>query len=322
MIILGTILSSLNYQICEIKLKANDLGALYIHTFGALFGTSIYMVLFCSSKMKKKKLEENFYNKSNYFSNITSFIGVLFIWCYFPSFNSGLVSNTNARFRACINTYFSLIGSVIGSFSLSFLLYKGRVVMEHILFGCFSGGVIISGCCSVCIDHWIALIIGIINGLISVIFIDKIKPYFIKWKYYDIFNTIYIHGVPGLIGAFITPMMIGDLKRRMDGNDNYHLLLNDIERENDLQAAVQVGAIFVTLGLAFASGISTGYLMKNLSCGVVKKYFIDSELFEKESDIIDNVEQNQFYYGDHTRASLFQNKIDFPDQVNQPSYNE
>ena len=48
MIILETIMCSLNFQLCDVKLKAIDGGALYIHTFGALFGLSIYMVMFYS----------------------------------------------------------------------------------------------------------------------------------------------------------------------------------------------------------------------------------------------------------------------------------
>ena len=321
MIVLETIICSLNFQLCDAKLKIVDLGALYIHVFGAFFGVSIYMVLFYTSKMKSKNLKENFFNKSDYTSNLTSFIGVLFVWCYFPSFNSGLVKNNNARYRASINTYFSLTGSVLGAFSFSSLLYKGRLLFEHILFGCFSGGVMISGCCSICIDHWAALLIGLCSGSISVIFLCFIKPYFIKWNYFDIYNIIYIHGIPGLLGAFITPMVIGNIKYRLNYDDHYHYLLNDMDRKNDLQAGIQVGAIFITLGLAFVSGISTGYLMKVVACGKVEKFFMDSEMFENEINIIDNLELNQFYYGDINRASLLQNKIEFSDRGSHISYN-
>ena len=321
MIILETIMCSLNFQLCAVKLKTVDVGALYVHTFGAIFGVSIYMVLFYTSKMKSKNFRENRFNKSDYISNLTSFIGVLFLWCYFPSFNSGLVTNNNARYRSSINTYLSLTGSVLGAFSFSSLLYKGRLLFEHILFACFSGGVIISGCCSVCIDHWAALLIGLLCGLISVLFLHYIKPYFVKWNYCDIYNTIYIHGIPGFLGAFITPMMIGDFNNRIK-DKQYHFLLNDLDRENNLQAGIQVGAIFITLGIAFASGISTGYLMKVAACAKIEKFFMDSEMFENEINVIDNLELNQFYYGDINRASLLQNKIDFSsDKGSQISYN-
>ena len=330
MIIIETIMSSLNFQLCDVKLEAIDVGgAIYIHTFGTIFGLAIYMVLFCKKKMKSKIIDFNHFNNSNYFSNITSIIGVLFLWFYFPSFNSGLVLSDNARYRSSINTYFSLCGSTVASFMTSALFHKGRFVFEHILFGCFSGGVIISGCCSVCIDHWAALLIGFLCGGICVTFLSKLKPYFLKWGFFDIYNIICVHGVPGILGALITAMMIGDINKRVDNNLDYHyILLNDMDRENNIQAGIQIGAIFITLGLSFVSGIATGYLMKVSTCGKINNYFTDSEIFENEYNIIDNLEQNQFYYGEINRASLFQSKMEFPPQkssssderVNQPSF--
>ena len=331
MIIFETIICSLNFQLCDVKLKTIDVGgALYIHTFGAIFGLSIYMVLFFSRKTKSKILEDNHNNKSNYFSNITSFIGVIFLLSYFPSFNSGLVFSNNAKYRSSINTYFSLCGSIVGSFITSAVFYKGRFVFEHILFGCFSGGVIISGCCSVCLFHYAALIIGFLCGCISVVLLAKIKPFFVKWKYYDIYNIICIHGIPGLLGAFITPMMIADFNARLnykknnENNEDYnYFMIDNYDRHPYTQSGIQIGAIFITLGLSFISGISTGYLMKVSKCGIINNYFTDSEFFEEEANIIDNLEQNQFYFGEFTRASLFQNKIDFPpDRGSQPSYNQ
>jgi ammonium transporter Rh len=326
LIIIETIMSSLNFQLCDAKLKVIDVGgSLYIHTFGAIFGIAIYMVLFCSQKMKSQVLSQNYFNKSNYFSNITSFIGVMFLICYFPSFNTALALDNGARYRASINTYFSIAGSIIGSFITSALFNKGKIFFEHILFGCFSGGVIISGCCSVCLDHWAALLIGFLCGGIIVTLLSLLKPYFIQWKFYDIYNIIIIHCIPGILGAFITSMMIGDIKRRKD--DYYLILLNDMERENNIQAGIQVGAIFITIGLSFISGIASGYLMKISTCGKVIHFFTDSELFENDKNIIDNLEQNQFYSGPINRASLFQNKIDFPPsrasdiRASHPSYN-
>ena len=161
---------------------------------------------------------------------------------------------------------------------------------------------------------------GIIVTLLSLL-----KPYFIQWQFYDIYNIIIINCIPGILGAFITSMMIGNIKNRR--NDYYLILLNDMERENNIQAGIQVGAIFITIGLSFISGIATGYLMKISTCGKVIHFFTDSELFENDKNIIDNLEQNQFYSGPINRASLFQNKIDFPPsrasdiRASHPSYN-
>ena len=55
MIIIETIMSSLNFQLCDVKLEAIDVGgAIYIHTFGTIFGLAIYMVLFCKKKNEIK----------------------------------------------------------------------------------------------------------------------------------------------------------------------------------------------------------------------------------------------------------------------------
>ena len=329
MIILETFVCSLNYQLCDVKLETIDVGgALYIHTFGTIFGLAVYMVLFCSTKMKEKIAYYSYFNNSNYFSNITAIIGVLILFSYFPSFNSGLVFSENGKYRSSINTILSLTGSTACSFITSAFFNKGRFVFEQILFGCFSGGVIISGCCSVCIDHWAALLIGCLCGVICVTFLSQLKPFFIKWGFHDLYNIISIHGVPGLLGAFLTAMMIGDINKRIkNGNDYHYILLYDLNRKNNIQAGVQIGAIFITLALSFVSGIATGYLMKVSTCGKVRNYFTDSEIFECEVNIIDNLEQNQFYYGEYNRASLSQNKREYPSyrasdpRGSQPSYN-
>ena len=44
--------------------------------------------------------------------------GTLFLWLYWPSFNSALASG-NAQNRAIINTYYSMTGSVISTFIFS-----------------------------------------------------------------------------------------------------------------------------------------------------------------------------------------------------------
>ena len=281
MIIIETIMSSLNFQLCHVKLRIVDTGgSLYVHTFGTIFGLAIYMVFFCSTKMKNTLKSFSSYNTSNYFSNVTSFIGVLFLWIYFPSFNCSLTWNDKTRYYAVISTYLSLAGSLVTTFITSALYNKGRFVIEHILFSSFSGGVIISGCCSVCIDFWSALLIGCLSGVISVTFLKYVKPYFIKWGFDDFFNVIIIHGIPGLLGAFITPMMISGIARRRDD-------LNDFifdDREAGPQAGIQIGAIFITIGLSFISGIATGYLMKVSSCGKIVNYFKDIEFFEDEEN--------------------------------------
>ena len=291
LIIGETILCSLNLELCDEKLKIIDTGgALYVHTFGAVFGFAIFLVLFRS---RKKRMRLNSYNNSliNNLSKITCFIGVLFFINYFPSFNAGLALSDDGRYRAVINTYFAIVGSIICSFIMSGFLNNGKFNYEHVLFGSFSGGIIISGCCSVCLDHWAALLIGMISGILCVVLLEYLTKLFIQLGFYDIYNILVVHAIPGILSGFISPMFIADLNRRADNNnfDWHYILLNYKDRGNQAQAGIQVSAVFITLAISFVGGITTGFLIKVSRCGKIFNYFDDNEFFvEGMNEVIIN----------------------------------
>ena len=306
LIISETILSSLNLKLCDVKLKIIDTGGgLYIHTFGALFGIAIYIVLFRSKKKRARLSAYNRANITNYLSNITCFVGVLFILNYLPSFNSGLALSDDGRYRAAINTYFSIIGSIVMSFIITGFIYNGKFIYEYILFGSFSGGIIISTCCSVCLDHWAALLIGMLCGLICIILFKYLNELFLQLGYYDIYNIIIVHGIPGILGAFISSMFISDLDHRVD--NYYNILLKDMERTNRAQAGIQIAAIFITCAISFVGGITVGFLIKVSRCGKIKEYFDDNEFFYGKLD------------GEFNNNNFNDNMTDIEDN-NQPSF--
>lgn len=301
MAIAESILVTMNFQFGEEKLETVDTGgALYVHTFGAVFALSISVVLFCSSKAKEQIQRYENLNRSNYFSNITTFLGLLLIFAFFPNFNSVLSYKQMNVNRSRINTYLSLIGSVIGSLVTSGIINQGKVVLEQILYGTLSGGIIISGCCSVCLYHWASLILGTASGAIAVVLLAKIKPFFIGWGLRDCCNVIMIHGIFGILGGFITPMFVGGLnKTKIQDNEFFH----DNSRSPARQAVIQVGGLFITLGISFVGGIATGFLMKVSTCNELNILFTDAELFKD--------------FNDDTNIKM---QID-DDKGSQPSYN-
>lgn len=318
MAIFETIFCSFNYQLCEQKIKIIDYGgALYIHTFGAIFGLAISIVLFFSSKMKKSFQTNDYLNKSSYFSNIIAFLGMFFLFCYFPSFNSALSLNEKLRYNGKINTYFSLFGSVMGSFITSALFNGGRFVFEQILFGSISGAVIISGCCTVCFYYWASLLIGTLSGVICVIFLTKIKPIFLRKGFQDTCNVFIVHGLSGLLGGFITPIFISGFKYIENTNPlDMNTLINN--REYNSQAGMQIGAIFATVGFSFIGGIATGFLMKFTLCGKINEFFTDSVFFkEEENNFFEYIEPNTMFNVDINNPSLFPKKFEFPIYENQ-----
>ena len=179
--------------------------------------------------------------------------------------------------RARINTYLSLFGSVIGSIVTSGIINEGKIVLEQILYGVLSGGIIISGCCSVCFYQWASLILGTLSSVICVVILSKVRPFFVGWGLNDICNVLITHGVFGLLGGFITPMFI----RGLDSNDvEKYELFYDSTRSTARQAGIQVGGLFITLGISFVGGIATGFLMKVSTCNELNWMFTDAELFK------------------------------------------
>lgn len=59
---------------------------------------------------KKEENEPGQYEAPTYTSDLFAMIGTLFLWIYWPSFNSVLADGT-AQERAILNTYLSLAGA-------------------------------------------------------------------------------------------------------------------------------------------------------------------------------------------------------------------
>lgn len=57
-------------------------------------------------------------------------IGTLFLWCYWPSFNSALALNETYIFLSYLNTYFCLIGSLLGTIGFCVWYYEGKYNMD------------------------------------------------------------------------------------------------------------------------------------------------------------------------------------------------
>jgi ammonium transporter Rh len=75
---------TLNEVVCTYKIQAFDVGgSMLIHAFGAYGGLTISLILGSILKPNSKP-------PSNYFSNLFAFIGTLFLWMYWPSFNFGV----------------------------------------------------------------------------------------------------------------------------------------------------------------------------------------------------------------------------------------
>jgi ammonium transporter Rh len=86
---------SLNYSIITYIFKAYDVGGtMIIHVFGGYFGLASLFFFnpkaACEAGRKDKPLD-----RGNYLSDLVSMTGTLFLFCYWPSFNSAMVTGSS-----------------------------------------------------------------------------------------------------------------------------------------------------------------------------------------------------------------------------------
>jgi len=87
-----------------------------IHSFGAFEGLLLSFVLAKIVKPTSKA-------ETSYTSNIFAFIGTLFLWMYWPSFNFGVLATTPfTKTQIITSTIMSLTGSCLSTFLTSAFL--------------------------------------------------------------------------------------------------------------------------------------------------------------------------------------------------------
>lgn len=106
---------------------------------------------------------------ASYTSDIFAMVGSVFLWIYWPSFNSILVDGDQQE-RAILHTYLSLAACTVTTFCLSGLLNKDRKFdMVHVQNSTLAGGVAVGSVCNLILHPWGAIMIGILSGVLSVV---------------------------------------------------------------------------------------------------------------------------------------------------------
>jgi ammonium transporter Rh len=302
-VIFETFMSCFNFFLCYDKLDLFDNGgSITIHLFGAIFGLGVSIVLFCNDT-DFMKIDNNPHITSNYRSNMFAFIGSIFLWLFFPSFNVAIVKikqyenyyvspelgfiTENLRYRGIINTYLSMMGSVFTSFIISPLFYRGKMKIEHILHASYVGGIVIGGCCTICSNAWASIVIGIIGSTISILFLWRIKKLLHSIRFEDTIGVLQIFAIPGLLGGIITAIYLRNFTSNTAWNDGgMAAIFGSGNAKPEARAGTEITCIFVSLGIAAFSGVITGFLAKSLMCIDVENYFVDSEIFMEEEGVV------------------------------------
>ncbi|XP_030637058.1 ammonium transporter Rh type A isoform X1 [Chanos chanos] len=223
-------------------LGASDIGAsMTIHAFGAYFGLAVARMLY---RPALRNGHEN--DGSVYHSDLFAMIGTVFLWMFWPSFNSAIASAGYPQQTAIINTYFSLAASALSAYATSSLLeHKGKLDMVHIQNATLAGGVAVGTCADMNIGPFGAMLIGLIAGVISTVGFKFLTPILASsLGIQDTCGVHNLHGMPGILGglAGIVAAALG--------------------KKEDIKPTMQAAGLASSLGFALVGGAITGLLMK------------------------------------------------------------
>ncbi|CAN8200466.1 unnamed protein product [Coccothraustes coccothraustes] len=243
------------------------LSAMHVFLFGAYFGLAL------ASRFPEAPpgLDKN---RSTPKSELFSVLGTVFVWVFWPSFNSILTEFE--KMKAVLNTYLALAVSAVAAFMLSALTSKdGKFRMADIRSAVLAGGVTISYTAQFIQQPWIAMMLGLLASVITILGSHCVQRCFNPaMKLQDTSGVHFTFGLPAVLGA-VAAVVIRFVE---DGID---LQWNELSRLG-YDAFVNIGAFCQTISTALITGLITGLILniKLLKAVHVSKYFDDQSYWE------------------------------------------
>ncbi|CAJ1063090.1 ammonium transporter Rh type B isoform X1 [Xyrichtys novacula] len=235
-------------------------GSMTIHTFGAYFGLMVTRVLYRPNLDKSKNR-----NCSVYHSDMFAMIGTIYLWMFWPSFNSAITAHGDDQHRTAMNTYYSLAACTLATYGMSALTaHDGKLDMVHIQNAALAGGVAAGTAGEMMLTPFGSMIVGFLAGVISVLGFKYLSPHLeSKLKIQDTCGVHNLHGMPGVLGA-----IVGAVTASVATMDVYGEGMNDVfpeivkGRSASTQGGYQALGLAITLGIALLGGAIVGVILK------------------------------------------------------------
>uniref|UniRef100_A0A8C5PSB3 Ammonium transporter AmtB-like domain-containing protein n=1 Tax=Leptobrachium leishanense TaxID=445787 RepID=A0A8C5PSB3_9ANUR len=270
-------------------------GTVSIHVFSCYFGLGVARIFYhpeLSLGHPKEKTTPN--------SDLMSLVGTVFLWIFWPSFNSVAATVGNAQHRAVLNTFLALSASTLTTFALSSLLNKkGQISLVHLQNATLAGGVAVAITADMIIKPAGAFGLGCLAAIACILGFQYSSPFLARrLKIQDQCGIHNLHGLPGIIGTlgsiiFILSGLVDSSNLKHNGelfhdnsfHDNTVLKVWGTGQTWDArdQALHQAAAFGVTFGVSLLGGLITGLLLK-VPCVVHPShefYFDDKPFFQE-----------------------------------------
>jgi len=270
---------SINEYVGVHEFEAVDMGgSMFVHTFGAFFGLAFSTGLGNPTEEEEEKGDES----SIYHSDMFAMVGTIFLWMYWPSFNGALAGDHyHQQERVIINTVLALTCSCISAFFWSHF-YCGKLDMVHIQNASLAGGVAVGSSSDLVVGPYVAILIGLAGGFVSVTGYVYLTPKLNKMGIYDVCGIHNLHGMPGVIGA-----VAGAISAAAASTEEYGSHVGDIfparshGRTASEQGWYQAATLGCTLAFAIVGGLFTGFIVGHEHCTNRKQHiFQDVDTWE------------------------------------------
>ncbi|XP_076880971.1 ammonium transporter Rh type C-like [Brachyhypopomus gauderio] len=264
MTLFGITLYAVEEYIILNLLSAKDAGgSMVIHVFGSYYGLMISWVLYRPNLHQSQRLQG-----SHYHSDVFAMIGTLFLWMYWPSFNSAISHHGDGQHRAAINTYLSLAASVLTTFAISSLsAKKGKLDMVHIQNATLAGGVAMGTAAEFMITPYGSLIVGFCCGIISTFGYVVLSPLMEKYlKIQDTCGIHNLHAMPGVLGGVVGAITAATASTAVYGQagmlNSFGFVGNLANRQPGTQGGYQAAALCVALVFGIVGGVLVGCILR------------------------------------------------------------
>ncbi|XP_041836713.1 rh50-like protein [Melanotaenia boesemani] len=263
-------------------IRINDAGGtILIHLFACYFGLGVTFVLY------RPRLNDGHAKEiTSYHSDILSVMGTLFLWIFWPSFNSALTFKGDDQHRAILHTFIGLSSSTMTAFALSAMFNKrGKLTMADIQNVTLAGGVAVGASVDMMISPVAAFALGVMGCIACFYGYKYLTPFLAKrMRIQDQCGIHNLHGLPGLISATAGICAILLATEETYGPSMYQIFSHRAPPEGDPkllelqklipglkpglgrtaqeQALYQAAAVFATIAASTVGGLLTGLVMK------------------------------------------------------------
>ena len=247
-------------------IQAEDVGGtITIHMFGAYFG------LACAAALGPQEKESASNNGASRVSDVFSLVGTTLLWVYWPSFVGATETDVPANEMHClINTIMALIGSTGATFFLSQHLNGGKFDAVHIQNSTLAGGVAIGSTARLAMGPGMALLVGLLAGVVSVLGYQYSSPMLEeKFGIFDTCGVGNLHGYPSVLGGLLSILLVFTDK-------DADFLVYGV----GTQSMMQLAAVAATIVVAVVSGYLTTTVVKSTVFSSFAAAYADADDYE------------------------------------------